>query len=70
MRSTLGVIMQPVGYPSDELYNDLHKERDIINYEDLINKPQIESHTLIGDKTFDELDMSRIDFDELDNITS
>ena len=70
MRSTLGVIMQPVGYPSDELQNDLHRERDIINYEDLINKPKIESHTLIGDKTFDELDMSRIDFDELDNITS
>ena len=70
MRSTFGVIMQPTFYPSDVLTQDEYRNRNIINYEDLINKPKIEHHELINDKTFDELDMSRIDFDELDNITS
>ncbi len=70
MRSTFGVIMQPTFYPSDDLTQDEYRNRNVINYEDLINKPKIEHHELINDKTFDELDMSRIDFDELDNITS
>lgn len=70
MRSTFGVIMQPTYYPSDVLAQDEYRNRNIINYEDLINKPKIEHHELVNDKTFDELDMSRIDFDELDNITS
>lgn len=70
MHSTFGVIMQPTFYPSDVLAQDEYRNRNIINYEDLINKPKIEHHELINDKTFDELDMSRIDFDELDNITS
>ena len=70
MRSTFGVIMQPTFYPSDVLTQDEYRNRNIINYEDLINKPKIEHHELVNDKTFDELDMSRIDFNELDNITS
>jgi len=70
MHSTFGVIMQPTFYPSDDLTQDEYRNRNVINYEDLINKPKIEHHELINDKTFDELDMSRIDFDELDNITS
>ena len=70
MHSTFGVIMQPTFYPSDVLAQDEYRNRNIINYEDLINKPKIEHHELVNDKTFDELDMSRIDFDELDNITS
>ena len=70
MRSTFGVIMQPTFYPSDVLTQDEYRNRNVINYEDLINKPKIEHHELINDKTFDELDMSRIDFNELDNITS
>ena len=70
MHSTFGVIMQPTFYPSDVLTQDEYRNRNIINYEDLINKPKIEHHELINDKTFDELDMSRIDFNELDNITS
>ena len=70
MRSTFGVIMQPTFYPSDVLAQDEYRNRNIISYEDLINKPKIEHHELINDKTFDELDMSRIDFNELDNITS
>ena len=70
MHSTFGVIMQPTFYPSDVLTQDEYRNRNIINYEDLINKPKIEHHELVNDKTFDELDMSRIDFDELDNITS
>ena len=70
MRSTFGVIMQPTFYPSDVLAQDEYRNRNVINYEDLINKPKIEHHELINNKTFDELDMSRIDFDELDNITS
>ena len=70
MHSTFGVIMQPTFYPSDTLTQDEYRNRNVINYEDLINKPKIEHHELINDKTFDELDMSRIDFNELDNITS
>ena len=71
MRSTFGVIMQPTYYPSDgDLIQDAYRNRNVINYQDLINKPKIETHTLIDDQTFDELDMSRIDFDELDRITS
>ena len=70
MRSTFGVIMQPTFYPSDVIAQDEYRNRNIISYEDLINKPKIEHHELINDKTFDELDMSRIDFNELDNITS
>lgn len=70
MHSTLGVIMQPTYYPSEDPVQDDYRNRNIINYEDLINKPKIEHHELINDKTFNELDMSRIDFDELDNITS
>ena len=70
MRSTLGVIMQPTYYPSSDLVQDEYKNRNVINYEDLINKPQIESNVLLGNKTFDELDMSRINHDELDDIFS
>ncbi len=70
MRSTLGVIMQPTYYPSSDLVQDEYKNRNVINYEDLINKPQIESNVLLGNKTFDELDMSRINYDELDDIFS
>ena len=71
MRSTLGVIMQPTYYPSDsDLTQEAYRNRNVINYQDLINKPKIETHTLIGDQTFDELDMSRIDYNELDNIFS
>lgn len=70
MRSTFGVIMQPIrDYFSDELEEDSQK-RNVINYEDLINKPRIESNELIGDKTFANLDMTRIDFDDLENIFS
>ena len=69
MRSTFGVIMQPTYYPSDgKLNQDIYRNRNVINYEDLINKPKIESHELINDKTFQELGASRIDFEELDRI--
>ena len=70
MRSTFGVIMQPTFYPSDVLTQDEYRNRNVINYEDLINKPKIEHHELMNDKTFDELDMSRINYDELESITS
>ena len=70
MHSTFGVIMQPTFYPSDVLTQDEYRNRNVISYEDLINKPKIEHHELINDKTFDELDMSRIDYDELESITS
>ena len=62
--------MQPTFYPSDVLTQDEYRNRNVISYEDLINKPKIEHHELINDKTFDELDMSRIDYDELESITS
>ena len=70
MRSTFGVIMQPTYYPEEDLTQDEYRNRNVINYEDLINKPKIETNELIHDKTFDDLGMTRIDYDELDNIFS
>ena len=70
MRSTFGVIMQPTYYPSGDLSQDEYKNRNVINYEDLINKPHIESNELTGDKTFNDLGMTRIDFNELEDIFS
>ena len=40
------------------------------NYEDLINKPQIESYELIGNKTFDDLNMNKISIAELESFFS
>ena len=41
----------------------------MINYETRItNKPKIESHELIGNKTFEELGISSIEADDLLNI--
>lgn len=71
MRSTLGIIMQPIeDYSGAILEDENYKNRNRIDYEELINKPKIESNTLIKDKTFDDLGLSRIDFDELDDIFS
>ena len=63
MRSTFGTIMQA----PDFIYNN---EDGTLSYNDLNDKPKIESHELVGDQTFDQLSMSRIDFDELDDIIS
>ena len=42
---------------------------EMINYETRItNKPKIESHELIGNKTFEELGISSIEADDLLNI--
>lgn len=65
MRSTFGIIMKPNNYTVEEVTKDT-----AIDYNTLINKPRIESNELIHDKTFDELGMSRIDFDELESILS
>lgn len=65
MRSTFGIIMKPNGYTVEEATKDT-----AIDYNTLINKPRIESNELINDKTFDDLGMSRIDFDELESILS
>ena len=63
MRSTFGTIMKTSRF--------IYKNGDTeISYNDLKDKPSIESHELIGDQTFDNLDMSRIDFNELERITS
>lgn len=70
MRSTFGVLRQPVEHSSESLENTSYRNRNVINYEDLINKPKIESNELIKDKTFEELNLSRIDFDELEDIFS
>ena len=42
--------------------------RGTSNYEELNNKPQIESIELIGNKTFPELGISPIDVDDLIDI--
>lgn len=64
MRSTFGKIMQPIDY------SEALPKKEVINYEDLINKPKIESNTLIGDKTFDDLGLAHLSNDELDDIFS
>ena len=72
MRSTLGIIMQPIDGPISGvgLENETYKNRNQISYEQLIHKPKIESHELVGDKTFAELDMLNISNDQLDDIIS
>ena len=62
--------MQPTYYPSEDLLQDEYKNRNVISYEDLINKPHIESNELTGNKTFNDLGMTRIDFNELEDIFS
>lgn len=57
MRSTLGAIMQSTDYNTND-------------YEDLFNKPRIESNELIGDRTFEELGLTNIGIDELRHIFS
>ena len=66
MRSTFDTIMKPIRKDVLDRTNPL----GTINYEDLINKPRIESYELIGDKTFADLNMSKIDSDQLDDIFS
>lgn len=70
MRSTLGVIMQPINYSSGDLEDEIYRYRNAIDYQELINKPQIESNELVGNKTFEELNMTRINFDQLEDIFS
>lgn len=70
MRSTLGVIMQPINHSSEDLENGTYRYRNAIDYQELINKPQIESNELVGNKTFEELNMTRINFDQLEDIFS
>ena len=70
MRSTFGKIMQPINYLADELEDNMYRNRNVIDYQELINKPKIESNTLIGDKTFDELGLSPISEEELNEIFS
>ena len=69
MRSTLGIIMQ-TNDDNDLVLQENQDEKQVINYEDLINKPRIQSRVLIGDKTFADLNMTRIDFNELEHIFS
>ena len=70
MRSTFGKIMQPIDHSAEELEDKLYRTRNVIDYEELINKPKIESHVLVGDKTFDDLGLSSISHEELDEILS
>lgn len=66
MRSTFGIIMQPLDLgPIDE---EGRKNRNAINYEDLINKPSIESVPLVKNKDFADLGLTRIDYDDLEDI--
>ena len=64
MRSTFGKIMQPIDY------SEALPKKEVIDYEDLINKPRIESHELIHNKTFDDLGLAHLSNDELDDIFS
>lgn len=40
------------------------------DYENLINKPKIESNELIGNKTFNDLNMTKISINELESFFS
>ena len=71
MRSTLGIIMQPVNSSfAYETVNDAYRHRNVIDYQDLVNKPSIENTTLIGDKTFEQLNLLPVTDSEIDDITS
>ncbi len=70
MRSTLGMIMEPVTSSIYQTVNDAYRHRNTIDYEDLINKPQIESNELIGNKTFDQLSLEPLTENEIDEVTS
>lgn len=71
MRSTLGIIMQPVESTfAYETINDTYRHRNIIDYEDLVHKPSIESTTLIGDKTLEQLNLLPVTKNDIDDITS
>lgn len=43
-------------------------ERSINDYEKLVNKPQIEGVTLIGNKTFPDLGLEKLSNTELENL--
>ena len=64
--------MEPIGTDASsyESINDAYRHRNVIDYEDLLNKPQIESNTLIGDKTFSDLDLTPLTNHEIDDITT
>ena len=72
MRSTLGIIMEPIGTDSSsyESINEAYRYRNVIDYQDLAHKPAIESETLIGDKTYDQLNLSPLTHSEIDNVIS
>ena len=75
MRSTLGKIMQPIDENEYAEFNNFVDGRakwraGTYDYNKLINKPSIESVTLVDDKTFDELGLSRISQDDLEEIFS
>ena len=65
MRSTFGIIMQPL---NTDFVETSKKNRNIISYEELINKPSIESVELSNNKDFPDLGLTRIDYDDLENI--
>ena len=65
MRSTFGIIMQPLNTSFVETSN---KNRNIISYEELIDKPSIESVELSNNKDFPDLGLTRIDYDDLESI--
>ena len=71
MRSTLSMIMEPIDSDASvKLVEEAYKNRNVINYNDLINKPAIESNILVGNKTFGQLSLTNIDNDQIDQITS
>lgn len=73
MRSTLWKIMAPVedsGQYKNATDDRARWRAGTFDYNQLINKPKIESVTLVDNKTFEDLDLSRITQDELNEIFS
>lgn len=64
MRSTFGQIMQPVDY------NEEFDKRNLLDYNNLRNKPSIESVVLVDDRVMPEFGWSEITAQELDDIIS
>ena len=51
-----------------QLTGDLSKSNVVLDYNRLINKPEIEGVTLIGNKTFSDLGLNGLTNFEIENI--
>ena len=53
-----------------ETETDLVIDDGVKDYNDLLNKPRIESVELVGDKSFDDLNLNKISNSEIEELLS